>query len=82
MNTTVTKQDLLDYRARWQMVADFEREELRSMTVNRKFRKLAALFGFGRSLSSAESIEDVRKSWESWAELKLKYHERISADIT
>ncbi len=55
------------FTARWQLVADAEREELRSTSLVQKFAQLAALMASARSLGWATTdpaeVDAVRARW-------------------
>jgi len=67
MKTKMTKADAAAFSARWKIVNDAERMELRATTMRRKFRQLAALmasvdkFGWVEPLAQEES--EVRVRW-------------------
>ncbi len=67
MKTKITKADATVFCARWKIVNDAERMELRATTMRRKFRQLAALMAsvdkFGWMESVVEEESEVRARW-------------------
>lgn len=68
MTSPMSKGDGDGFRARWEAFARREREELRAMSPEDKFRQTAALFAsaqaFGWSEALASEEEAVRARWK------------------
>lgn len=67
MSSPMSREDGERFRARWEAFARREREELRAMSPDDKFRLTAALFSsaqaFGWSEALAAEEEAVRARW-------------------
>ena len=69
--TRISRKDAESFRARWQLVNDFEVDELRSTSATRKLRQLNELMQTARTLGWSESLaaeETVVR--ERWARLR------------
>jgi hypothetical protein len=56
---------------RWQAVRRFEREELRAMSVDEKWRQFCAVFAAAHELGMVEALEEEERiSRERWARLR------------
>lgn len=75
MKRLITKEEALEFKRRWELVNEAERQELRETTPEKKLRQLATLmewvkdFGWSKALKSEE--KEVR---ERWIKLKRLYH--------
>ncbi|HEX7997403.1 MAG TPA: hypothetical protein VF528_03215 [Pyrinomonadaceae bacterium] len=71
----MTKEEALQFKARWRMVDDFNAEEARRAPLSLKLHQLALMyeaaqvFGWAAALKKGE--EEVR---ERWRRLKELYH--------
>ena len=67
MTRRMTKAEAKAWKARWEAVNEFEREELRRTTFDTKLRQLVALMQWGRTFGwhkcSAEGENEVRERW-------------------
>lgn len=63
----MTSEEAKAFAARWHLVADEERRELRAMTLEQKFAQLAALMESTRALgwetTDPAEVEEVRARW-------------------
>ncbi len=66
--------DIRLYRERWKAVEEIERQELRAMTLEERWRKLNAIVRFameaGMEINRGDSEMEV---FLRWAELKARY---------
>jgi len=73
MMQSTDKSDLQAWMARWKIVNDFEREELRRTPIDTKVRQLAAMMRMARALGwDAESQGEVDHVRSLWVRLKKK----------
>jgi hypothetical protein len=72
MTRPITREEALAYQARWKAVAEFEREELRSMTLDEKFRETERLYLMGKDFDDSEERERdearLRARWKALRE--------------
>ena len=73
MQTTENIKAIKEYAHRWNAVNEKEKEYLRSMTIERKWRQLNAIYLLSKDLglltdTTAEEIE----VWKRWNELREK----------
>jgi hypothetical protein len=75
MTRQATKQELEQWRERWRIVNERQREELRRMTPDEKFDELSRLMASGSlfDLSRRKAGDDAVR--ELWVRLKTQ-HER------
>ena len=60
-----------EFKKRLKRINDFQRDELRSLSVEQKFRQFAAIFGIGSGLGlGAGRDEGVLKVRSRWVSLK------------
>ena len=63
----MTSEEARAFAARWKLVADEERRELRATTLEQKFAQTAALMESARALgwetTDAAEVEEVRARW-------------------
>jgi hypothetical protein len=77
MDFPMRREDAAAWRARWDAVRRFEREELRAMSVEEKWRQFGALFAAAHELGMAEALEEEeRTSRERWARLREALREQ------
>ncbi len=74
MERTVTKTQLEEYRARWEAVAEVERVEHQTATVDQRWRKFNSIIRLAASLGLKtddhnDEIEAVRSRWKKLKEL-------------
>lgn len=70
----MTKEEVLAWRERWQIVNDFEVDELRRKTPEDKLRELASLMASVRHFGwETVTPEEVERARESWLELYKAY---------
>ena len=64
---THSKQQWMQFRERWRLVAEADREELRNTPLDRKFRQLAILMqsaqGAGWRVHTEAEVNLVRERW-------------------
>ena len=63
----MTSSQVQQFRERWRLVAEAQRQELRDTPVDRKFRQLAALMqsarGLGWETHNQAELRAVRQRW-------------------
>ena len=60
----MTREEALEFRARWVLVSEAMREEIRRTPLDAKLRQLASIFLIrGRSHAELDEIESVRSCW-------------------
>jgi hypothetical protein len=73
MPSKMTRDEARAFAARWEQVAEAEREELRATPIERKFAQLGALMESARALgwktTDRREVEAVRVRWNRLAEL-------------
>lgn len=71
----LTREMLEAYRARWELVAERERQEQREATVTQRWQKLNTLFGMARelNLSIDKDDEQLEIIWARWNRLRHLY---------
>lgn len=63
--------DIKSYRERWKAVENFERQELRAMSVEEHWRQINSLFRFAHELGLTRGDDDgERDVFARWAKLK------------
>lgn len=71
----MTSEEARAFAARWEQVAEAEREELRATPMARKFAQLAAMMESARSLdwktTDLAEVEAVRRRWTELADIYL-----------
>ncbi len=60
------------YRAHWQAVAEIERQELQTATLELRWQQLNAVIGMAMGLGIYEPVEDESEVYQRWAKLKEK----------
>ncbi len=80
MTAQLQKSMMEGYRARWQMVAEFDVEEQRQTSYAERWRKLNALLRTAAALglhldNGDEKVEEVR---ERWNRLRDRYSASLS----
>jgi hypothetical protein len=60
------------YRARWEAVAEIERQELQTASLELRWRQLNAVVGMAIGLGINTPAEDEIEVFQRWAELKEK----------
>lgn len=67
MPRKMTRPEMLEYKRRWKLVNDRDLKELRSTSVEEKFRQLAVLFAFAKEMGwdkiLASEVDEVRARW-------------------
>ena len=58
------------YRARWQAVAEIERQELQTATLELRWQQLNAVIGLAIGLGIFKPVEDEIEVFQRWAKLK------------
>lgn len=66
------KNDLAAYRARWAAVEAFHQDELRTATMELRWRQLNAAYGLARALGILRPDPSEAEVWEKWAKIKEK----------
>jgi len=66
--------DIRFYRERWKAVEEIERQELRAMSLEERWRKLNALMRFAQEMAikRAEDDEGEREVFSRWAKIKAQ----------
>ena len=65
------------YRERWKAVEEFERQELRAMTLEEHWRQINSLFRFALDLGLTRGDDDgEREVFVRWAEIKDIYEKQ------
>ena len=64
--------DLKAYFARWQAVADIERQELQTASIELRWRQLNAVVGMALGLGILNSDDSEAEIHQRWANLKEK----------
>jgi hypothetical protein len=64
--------ELKAYRDRWLAVADIERRELQSASIELRWRQLNAIVGLATSLGIMRSNDTELEIYQRWANLKEK----------
>ena len=63
--------DIKSYRERWKAVEEFERQELRAMSLEEHWRQINSLFLFALELGWTRGDDDgEREVFARWAKLK------------
>jgi len=60
------------YRERWQAVAEIEREELRTATIENRWQQLNAVIGLAIELGILKADDSEGEVYQRWAKLKNK----------
>lgn len=60
------------YRARWQAVAEIELKELRSTSIELRWRQLNSVIGLAIGLGIMKADESEGEVYQRWAKLKDK----------
>ena len=66
------KDDLIAYRARWQVVAKIELEELRKTSVETKWQQLNSIISLAIRLGIFKADPSEEVVYKKWAKLKEK----------
>lgn len=66
------KSDLAAYRARWAAVEAVHQVELRTASMELRWRQLNAAYGLARALGLLRPDPSEAEVWERWAQLKEK----------
>src|SRR5436189_6453252 len=80
----LTREQLLAYRARWQLVKEFEIAELRAATFEMRWRQLNAVLNMAATLGwfpaehSDEQVDIARRRWTRLKELADEHTSGIS----
>lgn len=70
----MTKADGRAWTARWNLVNETQRDELRGTPAVVKLRQLASLMIMARQLGWTEALaEDKARIWERWKKLRKAY---------
>lgn len=60
------------YRDRWQAVAEIERQEMQTASLDLRWQQLNAIVGLAIGLGIFKTIEDKTEVYQRWAKLKEK----------
>jgi len=60
------------YRARWQAVAEIERQELQTASLELRWKQLNSVIGMAIGLGIYKTAEDEIEVFQRWAKLKEK----------
>lgn len=66
------KEDLAEYRRRWQAVEAVHREELRTVSMELRWRQLNAAYALAQGLGILRQDPSEAEVWERWAKIKEK----------
>lgn len=71
----LTREDLLEYRARWERVAELELEEARAAPFKKRWQELNAIFDLAYELGwlDIRDEQEIAAVRERWARLKARY---------
>lgn len=61
------------YRDRWKAVEEIERQELRALTMEQRWKKINALFRFAMETGMEWSNDGEIEVFQRWAIIKEKY---------
>lgn len=77
MKNTITKDELIKFKMRWEIVNEAEKQELRKTTINQKLHQLTTLMQWVRDFKWDESLksEEINVR-ERWIKLKRLNHEK------
>jgi hypothetical protein len=67
------REELIEYRERWQAVEELERSEQRRMTDEERLRRFRAILGFGRIAGIQRGPDDADAAAVRWKVLKDNY---------
>jgi hypothetical protein len=71
MNTRITREEAVVYRARWNALRERQTAELRNTSCDEKFRQVQVLHQFARAAGWFETMaEEDRIVWERWRILR------------
>ncbi len=62
--------DIKMYRERWKAVEEFEREELRAMSLDEHWKQINSLFQFALALGLTRDDDGENDIFLRWAKLK------------
>lgn len=65
--------DVRLYRDRWKAVEEIERQELRALTMEQRWKKINALFRFAMDTGMKWSNDGDIEVFQRWAIIKEKY---------
>jgi len=69
--------DIKSYRERWKAVEEFEREELRSLTMEMRLQQMITIWRIARGLAfSFEPDDSEMEVFTRWAKLKDLYEQK------
>ena len=68
--------DIRFYRERWKAVAEIERQELRSMSLDEHWRKLNAIARFALETGMQGGDDGEMQVSQRWAKIKTRYEAR------
>jgi hypothetical protein len=63
-------EDMKAYRARWQAVAEIERQELQAATLDQRWQQLNAVIGLAIGLGILKTDNSEEEIYRRWAKLK------------
>ncbi len=75
MKRMITREEALEFKRRWELVNEAERQELRETTPAKKLRQLATLMEWVKNFGWSEALKSEEKEVrERWIKLKRLYH--------
>jgi len=66
----MTRDEILAYKQRWQLVETREIAELRSTSPEHKLRQVAALMASVDAMGWSEGFNDDLRIWQTWQKLR------------
>lgn len=70
----MSRQEVLEFKARWQLINSFISEEIRNTSPDDKLQQLRTIFSSSHLFQSAEQSKEVEEVRARWILLKSKPH--------
>jgi hypothetical protein len=70
----MSREDALEFKARWQFINSFISEEIRNTSPDAKLQQLRTIFSSRHLFQSAEENKEVEEVRARWILLKSKLH--------
>jgi hypothetical protein len=79
---SITREEILEYKRRWEAVAEFEQAEQRHMPIEVRWRQMNSLLCLARSLDTlpTESIAELVEAQNNWIKLRRAWSEQSGND--
>jgi hypothetical protein len=71
-------EDIKAYRARWEAVAEIERQEMRAETLDQRWQQLNAVIGLAIELGMMKADQSEEEVYQRWAKLKSEAEKQNS----